>query len=77
MSEYSLPKPPRREPDRSYRPWGAKYSLIYDGGGMSTWTQYYHTKWGAIFSAFMHYHIRSWGGSAEVFDNRRRTSGQM
>lgn len=72
MSEQQLyPKPERRPPDHSDRPWAAKYRLIYDGGGVCEWTQYYHTKLGACISAWLHYHIRSWGGSVTLIDNRK------
>ena len=70
MAERLYPKEPAPRPDRSYRSWGVHYSLIYDDG-YDSWTQYYRTKFGAQFSAFMHYHIRSWGGSVTLFDNRK------
>lgn len=60
----------RPEPDHSDRSWGVSYHLVYDDG-LGAWTQYYHTKLGARISAFLHYHIRSWGGRATLFDNRK------
>lgn len=54
--------------DHSDRPWGVKFDLAYDGGG-SRWTGYYRTRLGARISAWWHYHIASWGGSAVLFKN--------
>lgn len=53
------------------RPWCVKFSLAYDGGGLSEWTQYYRTKTGARISARWHYHIASWGGHFTLIDNRK------
>lgn len=50
------------------RPWRMHYDLAYDGGG-SEFDQYYRTKFGAKFSAFFHLYFRSWGGSAELYEN--------
>jgi len=70
MTEQLYPKPESPKSDHSDRPWGIKFDLIYDGGS-DKWTQYYRTKIGARISAWWKYHISSWGGSANLFDNRR------
>jgi hypothetical protein len=41
-------------------------NLAYDGGGSASWTQYYWTKLGALFSKFWHLNVASWGGHAEL-----------
>lgn len=56
------------------RPWYVVYSLIYDLGDHDEWTQYYRTKIGAQISALIHYHIRSWGGTFMLVDNRKKES---
>jgi uncharacterized RDD family membrane protein YckC len=38
--------------------------LAYDGGGASSWTQFYWTWIGARWSMFWNLHISSWGGVA-------------
>jgi hypothetical protein len=43
-----------------------EYDLAYDGGG-SAFEEYYKTALGARVAAFIHLHIRSWGGSAELY----------
>lgn len=43
------------------------YDLAYDGGG-STWKGYYKTYTGARIAALWNLHVKSWGGSAEVFE---------
>lgn len=42
------------------------YDLAYDGGG-SEFDEYYKTKWGAWISALIHIHVRSWGGTADLY----------
>lgn len=71
MTEPLYPHRPRSRPDQSYRPWGVEYQLIYDGGGVERWTQYYRTKIGAYISAWWNYYIGSWGGNISLFDNRK------
>lgn len=41
-------------------------NLAYDGGGSASWTQYYWTKIGALFSMYRNIYISSWGGKAEL-----------
>lgn len=54
------------------KPWQVHYdNLAYDGGGASSWNQYYRTWIGAKCSMWIHLHIRSWGGHAELIDNRK------
>jgi hypothetical protein len=45
------------------RPWRVDYDLAYEGGG-TAFKQYYRTRQGAIFSAFFHKFVRSYGGTA-------------
>lgn len=67
------PKPEKPVPSVRLKPWAVKYEeLVYDGGGGASWTQYYYTRLGARFSAFMHYHIRSYGGGSVILVNRRK-----
>lgn len=70
MEEQLYPAVPLPRPVHPERPWGVHYLLAYDDGP-DAWTQYYRTKIGARISAFLHYHIRSWGGRAVLFDNRK------
>jgi hypothetical protein len=42
------------------------YNVAYDGGG-SEFDEYYKTKLGARIATFFHLHVRSWGGSAELY----------
>lgn len=44
------------------------HNLAYDGGGSQSWTQYYRTKLGALFSKFWNLHVSSWGGDAHLID---------
>lgn len=52
--------------DKSGRRWRVDYDLTYDGGGGS-WSGYYRTKTGAKVSAWLNVYIKSWGGSAVLF----------
>ena len=57
-----------REPkDRSYLRWRVDYELCYDSGA-SSWSGYYWFKGQAIFMAFYHKFIGSWGGTAYLTD---------
>jgi hypothetical protein len=56
----------KRLAKKKLRPWWVQYCLAYDGGG-STWIGYYRTKTGAYISAFINVHIKSWGGTAYLF----------
>ena len=58
----------RKREARQLRRWRMEYDLIYDGGG-SAFAVHYRTKLGARWSAFWHMHVRSWGGSAQLFDS--------
>lgn len=44
------------------------HNLAYDGGGSYSWSQYYWTKLGALWSKFRNLHITSWGGEATLVD---------
>jgi len=54
--------------DKSHLPYKVVYRLAYDGGG-SDFEQFYHTRLGAKFSAFLHQRFRSWGGTAVLYAN--------
>lgn len=56
-----------RETRRARRRYRMHYDLAYDGGG-SEFDQFYRTRFGARWSAFWHLHLRSWGGSAQLYD---------
>lgn len=60
----------KRIKDKSYRPWRVEYYLVYDGGGVE-WTGYYRSYAGAKIAAWWNYHVRSWGGRAALYDNKR------
>lgn len=48
--------------------WQVEYiDMVYDGGGCSSWSQFYRTKLGARLSRFLHLYIRSWGGKANLY----------
>jgi hypothetical protein len=52
--------------------WRVEFiELTYDGGGWSSWTQWYRTKFGAYFSMYRNVYISSWGGTAELYDAHR------
>jgi hypothetical protein len=77
-SEQIYPKKSKERKDVSDRIWRIDYNLIYDDGTLQ-FSQYYRTRFGALWSAFWHEHLRSWGGSAvlihqpsEPKDPRRR-----
>lgn len=42
--------------------------LAYEGGGSSSWTQYYRTKVGALLSKVWNLYVASWGGKATLID---------
>lgn len=60
-----------RSDSKSKRPWGIRFDLAYDSGG-EEWTQYYRTKIGARISAWFQNYVASWGGTAIMFDNRKK-----
>lgn len=61
----------RRWDRAEQRRWRMEYDLAYDGGdGGTEWDGYYRTKIGALIAAWFHLHLRSWGGSARLFDQR-------
>lgn len=66
----------RSEKDHSDRRWHVRYDLAYDGGG-ETWWGYYRTRKGAKFSAFFNVKIRSWGGTAFLFDTKKVSDGTI
>ena len=48
--------------------WRVEFkNLAYDGGGSSSWTQWYRTKLGAYFSMYRNVYLSSWGGCAELY----------
>jgi len=51
------------------RPFRVEYALAYDDGGGS-FVQYYRTYFGGRWSAFWHIHVRSWGGTALMYEQR-------
>jgi len=62
--ETLYPKPKKPKPDHSDRPWRVDYELIYDDG-ISQFSRYYRTRFGAKLSAFFEGHFpKSWGGTA-------------
>lgn len=69
VSEKLYPKE-RPEKGMSRRRWRVDYDLAYDGGG-SRWSDYYRTRFGAKVSAWLNVRLRSWGGSAILFDTFR------
>ena len=56
----------RLEKQKARANYRMHYDLAYDGGG-SEFDEYYKTVLGARIAAFFHLHIRSWGGSAELY----------
>lgn len=51
------------------RRWRVEFRyLAYDGGGSSSWTDFYRTKLGAYFFMYWHVYIASWGGEATLYD---------
>lgn len=56
----------RRARKKRVANYRVEYDLAYDGGG-SAFEEYYRTKIGARISAFFHLHVRSWGGSADLY----------
>ena len=51
----------------SSRRWAVVYDLAYDGGG-SDFVEFYRTKTGALVARWLHMNLRSWGGSAKLYD---------
>lgn len=52
---------------RRYR---THYNLAYDGGG-SEWDGYHNTYFCARVAAWWNIHIASWGGQAQIYDQRK------
>lgn len=48
------------------------FDLIYDGGGMSSWSHWYRTRVGAYISMYRNVYISSWGGDAELYDHKKK-----
>lgn len=57
----------RAKADHSGRRWHVDYFLAYDGGG-GEWTGYYRTLRGAKWAVWWNMYVRSWGGTAKIFD---------
>lgn len=67
MPEELFVKKSKKKVVKHWRRWRVEYRLVYDDG-QADFDLYYKTRFGAKVCAWYHKYIRSWGGTAILFD---------